>query len=45
MPVHDDLGCGSVDLVPDFIPVVGYLYDFLILPALAGLAIKLYQRK
>ena len=34
-----------VDLIPDFIPVVGYLDDLLLLPLLAALAVKLIPRE
>lgn len=30
-----------IDLIPDFIPVLGYLVDMLLLPALIWLAVKL----
>jgi uncharacterized membrane protein YkvA (DUF1232 family) len=33
-----------IDLIPDFIPVIGYLDDVLILPILAALTIKLIPK-
>lgn len=33
-----------VDLIPDFIPVLGYLDDLLLLPALAALVIRLIPK-
>ena len=30
-----------IDLIPDFIPVLGYLDDLILLPLLAAMAIKL----
>lgn len=33
-----------IDLIPDFIPVLGYLDDIILLPALAALTIKLIPK-
>ena len=33
-----------IDLIPDFIPVIGYLDDVIILPALIALTIKLIPK-
>ncbi len=34
-----------IDLIPDFIPVLGYLDDLIILPAFAALTIKLLPKE
>ena len=34
-----------IDLIPDFIPVLGYLDDVILLPALIALTIKLIPKK
>lgn len=34
-----------IDLIPDFIPVLGYLDDLLLLPLLASLTIKLIPKE
>lgn len=34
-----------IDLIPDFVPVLGYLDDVLLLPALIALTVKLIPQK
>ncbi len=36
--------CSPIDLIPDFIPVLGYLDDLLILPLAIALVIRLIPR-
>jgi uncharacterized membrane protein YkvA (DUF1232 family) len=38
-------GLSPIDLIPDFIPVLGYLDDVIILPALIALTVKLIPEK
>ena len=48
-PLYSKIACGlcvwyalsPIDLVPDFIPVLGYVDDFVVLPFLMWLAVKL----
>ena len=39
------LALSPIDLIPDFIPVLGYLDDVLLLPALIALTVRLIPRK